>query len=710
MGEKSSTPPKKKNPVHDSGWRSNCESENPLICFGTHFNGVAPFESVQLEHYEPALTHFVDVAKDKIKYLHSVKNPNFENFVLPLSNAFKGIQFLYLNLRMRLSRFNEDEVKDLNKRSYEAFIFLINSVYFDQILYEKLKTVTDHSVGRALEADEIKLIQSELDDFEQNGVNLSDEVKTQIQKKQNEFNKTRLDFDSNKKKIEDQAFIEIDPEKDLEGCHPAIKSALETVDGKMGLLRPHISIYILAMKSCKNRELRKRIFLQERKKGTYKGELGNAENVKKIIQLKQEIANLKNYSTVSEEVLKDKMLPSSDLVLSFLDELKKVNDKQLIKDLDRLSEAAKTDGIFDFKPWDSNYYQEQIRQTEINLDTMIVREYFEFEKVILGVFAVYEKLYNVKIEKAESQELSGDDLWLFKVFDGSKNNKLIGLLFLDPYLREGKNSGAFASPFSNQTTVDSIDNVKQIFLLTNGKKPTPDQPSLMNLFEVQTLFHEIGHAFHNLFYTGKYPSLGGTDGTPRDFVEFPSQFMENFVFSDLFINNYALHYQTEEPLPNDLLEKILIDRSLFKAGGGAFNIHLSQMDIQIYDSPDFYKSDIKDFELDFVKNSPIEFWFGHSDDCLICSVSHIFSGGYSSNYYSYFWTEVLSSSVFMMIKENPKQKFPAYIQLLNQAEKHNTIELLQSLFNLDLKSNGFENLAKGYFDYLQAKDLTTQLL
>ncbi len=625
--------------------------ENPLLndLFTTPFESI-PFEEIKPAHFKPAIEKYI--AKTKREIDEIIVNPSMPDF----TNTIEALEFSGMELgRLSglLSNLNSAETNDeLQKVAEEVMPMLTelgNDIKLNKALFEKIKYVYEHTDKDQLTEEQKRLLDKTYKSFTRNGALLNEEGKKKLREIDQQLTRLKLDFSKNVL-AETNAFqLVIDKEEDLAGLPESlIKEAAQIVDGKQKwIFTLQAPSYIPFMKYAENRELRKKMALAFGSRAYKNNKFDNRENVLQIARLRKERARLLGYDTHADFVLEERMAKSPGKVMEFLDSLYKVAYPAAKQDVKRLENLAKKDGIDSLEKWDLSYYMEKLKQQELDLEEEQLRPYFELEKVKNGIFEIVNRLYGLSFEKETGVQKYHSEVEVYKVMD--EKGEFLALLYLDFFPRKGKRPGAWMTSYKSQWKKDGENSRPHISIVTNFSKPSKTLPALLNFQEVTTFFHEFGHALHGILADTHYPSLSGTN-VYWDFVELPSQIMENWAYEKEALELFAHHYKTGEVIPVEMIEKI--KKSMQFMEGYATNRQLSfgflDMDWHYHFEPDKVKN-VGEYEISSFEKTrllPV-----YPENNMSVAFSHIFPGGYSAGYYSYKWAEVLDADAFSLFQE-----------------------------------------------------------
>lgn len=622
---------------------------NPLLEPFDH----APFSKIKNEHFKPAFLQAIEDARKEIDDI--VENPDAPTF----QNTLEALDFSGQQLdRISSVFFNLNSAEtneDIQKIAQEVSPLLSefsNDITLNQGLFERIKAVYEQRDVLKLTPEQQTLLEKKYKSFSRNGANLNDSDKKRLREIDAELSKLKLKFGENVLAETNKYEMHLTHEDDLKGLPEGEKEAaaqLAESKGKDGwLITLDYPSYIPFMKYAENRELRKELSIAFGSKGFHGDELDNQENILNIVSLRHERANLLGYATHAHFVLEERMAETPEKVMDFLNELLEKAKPAAEREFGELETFAKElDQIDRLEKWDSAFYSEKLKQKLFNLDDEKLKPYFKLENVINGVFKVAEKLFGLTFNEVQTIEKYHPDVKTYEVYD-DKNN-FISLFYADFHPRPGKRGGAWMTSFKSQYMLNGKNNRPHISNVCNFTKPTKSKPSLLTFNEVTTLFHEFGHALHGMLANTTYPSLSGTS-VYWDFVELPSQIMENWCYEKEALELFAHHYETGELIPMELVEKIK-ESATFQEGMATLRqLSFGFLDMAWHSNNPSNIKDVKAYEAKAFENTDL--FPDTPQTCMSTSFSHIFQGGYSSGYYSYKWAEVLDADAFAHFKEN----------------------------------------------------------
>ncbi|GIL18467.1 MAG: peptidase M3 [Oligoflexia bacterium] len=633
-------------------------SENPFVSsynlnmYGTHDDAVF-FHRIQTRDYLPALDEGIRQARENIAAIK--KNPappNFENTIVALESASELQELVtgvYFNLfSAEASAEHQALAKDISPKN-AAFA---NEVNLDADLFARVKVVYDNMEKSNLNTEQKRLVDKYYKMFIRNGALLSSEKKDQLRKIDQELSLLSPKFSENVLNATNAFEMWITDEKDLAGLPDSAKEAAafeaERKEKKgQWLFTLQIPSYLPFMQYADSAELRKKMWIAYGSKA-YKDQYDNQEIIKKTVQLKQDRAKLLGFATHADYVLEERMAEKPATVWAFLEKLLGPSKKAAEKDLEELKEFKKSlSGSSDLNPWDVAYYSEKLKEKKFHFNEEELRPYFKLENVVQGAFEHARKLYGLTFKKMTDIPVYHPDVTAYEIREEG-TNKFMGLFYTDFFPRETKKGGAWMTTYRDQGLWMNEVRGPHVSIVCNFTKPTPTKPSLLTYDEVTTLFHEFGHALHGMLSQCTYRTLSGTN-VYWDFVELPSQIMENWVKEKEGLDLFAKHFETNEPIPADLVEKIK-KANQFQAGMASLRqLNFGLMDMTWHTADASTIQDVNAFELKATERTRLFPYIEGTNSS--CSFSHIFAGGYSAGYYSYKWAEVLDADAFEFFKE-----------------------------------------------------------
>lgn len=620
--------------------------------FDTLYN-TAPFSKINTEEYIPAFEEAIQKTKDEIDAI--VNNPEPASFVNTLeAMAFSGMPLdrlsnIFFNLH---SAETNDELEKIAQEVAPKLSALGNDITLNFDLFKRIQEVYEQQDNLSLTPEQHTLLEKSYKDFVRNGALLQDGDKEKLRQIDAELAVIKLKFGENVLAETNAYQLLIEEESDLsglpEGVIEAAKALAESQEKEGWLFTLDYPSYIPFMTYADNRSLRQELALAAGRKAFQNNEYNNESNVLKIAQLRFRRAQLLGYATHAHFVLEERMAQSPDKVKEFLQDLLEKAKPAAEREFQELTDfAKKTDGITQLQKWDAAYYAEKLKQERFNLDDEKLKPYFQLEKVLEGAYETARLLYGLHFKEITTIDKYHEEVQTFEVTNDA--GELVSIFYTDFFPRKGKRNGAWMTSFKPQYQYQGIQERPHVSIVCNFTRPTPSKPSLLTFQEVTTLFHEFGHALHGMLADTTYPSLSGTS-VYWDFVELPSQIMENWCYEKEALALFAKHYETGENIPMELVEKIKESASFQEGMATVRQISFGLLDMGWHGGdPNLIKS-LKAFETEQFASTQL--YPDVADNAMSPSFSHIFNGGYSSGYYSYKWAEVLDADAFDYFKEN----------------------------------------------------------
>lgn len=613
----------------------------------------APFSQIQNADYLPAFEDAIAATRAEIDAIvQNNEAPTFENTIAAL--AFSGMQLdrisnIFFNLQ---SAETNDEMDAIAREVAPKLAELGNDITLNLALFERIKEIYQQKDSLNLSEEEDNLLTKNYKDFVRNGALLSEEDKKTLREIDAELSVLKLQFgehvlaDSNAYQllITDEAELAGLPEGILE----AAKEMAKAEDKEGWLFTLDYPSYIPFVTYAENRERRKEISLAAGKKAFQDNANNNEEIVLKIVRLRFKRAQLLGYASHAHFVLEERMAQTPDQVNAFLKDLLAKGKPAAEREFDELTQFAKElDGIQQLEKWDGSYYSEKLKQQRFNLDDEKLKPYFKLENVLQGAFEIANKLYDLNFKEVQNIDKYHPDVQTFEV--SNEKDELVAIFYADFFPRKGKRNGAWMTSFKSQYKKDGHNERPHVSIVCNFTKPTASKPSLLTFNEVLTLFHEFGHALHGMLANTQYPTLSGTS-VFWDFVELPSQIMENWCYEEEALNLFAKHYETGETIPMEYVEKIKESAAFMEGMATVRQLSFGMLDMGWHGQDPNGITAVKPFEVEQFKSTVL--FPDVEDNAMSPSFSHIFNGGYSSGYYSYKWAEVLDADAFDYFKQN----------------------------------------------------------
>ncbi len=635
-------------------------ANNPLLKPSELKDQAIPFHLIKTEHYIPALNKAIELAKKECETIKAEKVPTFDNTIIAiehLTESVDRISSIYFNL---FSAEANAEHQALAKDISPVLSAFASDITLDAELFARVKMIYDSRTALGLTGEDLRVVEKKYLDFVRNGALLEPAKKVRLRELDQELSGLGPQFSENVLNATNAFELWVDNKEDLEGLpdHAVEAAAIAaqqkqkvagTTGGAKWLFTLHGPSLIPFLTYAKSRPLREKIWRASSSKA-FGGQFDNSTIVTKILNLKFERANLLGYKNYADYVLEERMAQSSQTVFTFLEKLLEPSKKAAVKDLKEVQDFRQsTDGASEIKPWDFAYYSEKLKEKKYSFNEEELRPYFKLENVIEGVFKHADKLFKLHFKPVAGVPTYHPDVKTFEVYEKANGgDNYMGLFYMDFFPRETKKGGAWMTNFREQGLWGTSISRPHVSIVCNFTKPTPTKPSLISYDEVLTLFHEFGHALHGLLSKCKYRSLAGTN-VYWDFVELPSQIMENWVKEKEGLDLFATHYETGDKIPAELVTKIKT-ASKFQVGWQSLRqLNFGLLDMNWYSTDPKLITNIDDFETKIsARTRLLDKEPGTNSSC---SFGHIFGGGYAAGYYSYKWAEVLDADAFEYFKE-----------------------------------------------------------
>ena len=630
------------------------EHQNPfLVPYNTPHDTV-PFDKIRLEDYEEAFMEGIRRDNEQIdKIINNPEKPTFDNTIVTSDEDKEGyydllgrVSAVFFNL---MSAETNDEMDALAQKLQPILTQHSNDVRLNPRLFERIRQV--HLHHRRLTDEEQRLLDDCYDGFVRSGALLDEQGKERLRKLTEEASMLSLQFSQNLLK-ENKAFtLHITDEQQLDGLPDTAREAAAQTAKEMGkegwVFTLDFPSYSPFMTYSTQRDLRKQMYMERNTVCTHNNSENNIDICKRLVNLRREIAQLLGFKTYADYVLKHRMASNVRNVYRLLDDLIDAYRPTAIKERDELIKMAHKD-VEKMMPWDSGFYSHKLQMKRYNLDAEMLRPYFELSKVIEGVFGLANKLYGITFRENKDIPVYHPDVKAYEVFDN--DGSYLAVFYADFHTRKGKQGGAWMTEYQGQWITRKGENVRpHVSVVMNLTKPTDDKPALLTLGEVETFLHEFGHSLHGMFANTRFESLSGTN-VWWDFVELPSQFMENYAVEKDFLSTFAFHYKTGEPMPDELIRRIKKSRNFMAASGCLRQVSFGLLDMAYYTQRKPFDDDILTFEKKAWKKAIIGTQL--PDTCMTVQFSHIMAGGYAAGYYSYKWAEVLDADAFAVFKKH----------------------------------------------------------
>ena len=630
----------------------SCNMENPLLTESKLPFGAPQFDKIKNEHYLPAFTQGIAEAKAEIDAIaDNPQKPTFENTIEAMeysgrtldrvSNIFYNLMEADVNEQMQ--QIAEEVAPMLN--DYSMYVSL------NEKLFARVKAVYEQKDSLGLAKDQMKLLENTYRSFTRNGANLQGEDREKYSRISEELSLTTLSFQKNLLSATNAYVMNVTDSTRLEGLPSYVLAAAAETAAEKGMEGWAFTLdypsYSPFMKYCNDRELRRQMYLAYGSRAVG-GEYSNNENVRKIIDLRIQSAQLLGYATYADYALETRMAKNPETVNKFLAELVNPSLPYARADVRMVEDFARKNGFDGDKlmGWDFSYWSEKLQKAEYDLSEEVLKPYFKLENCIDAVFDLAHRLYGINFKLREDIPGYHKDVKVYEVTEGDGSH--LALFYADFFPRPSKRGGAWMTEFRGQSIRDGVEERPFISIVTNFSKPTAGTPSLITHYEFTTFLHEFGHALHGMLAEGRYGSLTGTS-VARDFVELPSQIMENWGYEPEYLNTFARHYETGENIPAELIDKIVASKNFLSGYSQVRQLQFGLLDMAWHSLGKLPDIDPVEFEKKALK--PYEIMPAVAETAISPGFSHIFAGGYAAGYYSYKWAEVLEADAFSLFKE-----------------------------------------------------------
>lgn len=626
---------------------------NPLLHIPETPFQTPPFSQIKNEHFLPAIKQLIESAKAEIEAItEQSETATFSNTIETLERSGKLLDrasSVFFNLN---SAETNDEIQAIARDVSPLLSEFSNDILLNEVLFDRVKTAYDQTDQDQLNPEQRMLLNKSYKGFVRNGALLNDEQKAKLREIDVALSSLSLEFGEHVLAETNRYELILEDEGDLNGLpehakEMAAQIAQEKGYGGKWVITLDYPSYIPFMTYASNRELRKRLSRAFSSKGFKGDELDNQEIVKQIVNLKNERAQLLGYATHAHFILEERMAESPEKVMGFLDEIQQYGKPGAEKDVAEVAAyAKKLDGLTDLQRWDFGYYSEKLKKEKYTIDDELLKPYFKLENVVDGVFQTANKLFGLNFKENTEIDKYHPEVTVYEVTDA--DGKEVAIFYADFFPRAGKRAGAWMTSFGGQYQDEQGDHRPLISNVCNFTKPTATTPSLLTFNEVTTLFHEFGHGLHGMLANGTYESLSGTS-VYWDFVELPSQVLENWCYEKECLDLFAKHYETGEAIPEELIQKIKDSANFMEGYQTMRQLSFGKLDMAWHGQDNSGVKDVAAFEKAILdEHSVLPSLEGTN---MSCSFSHIFQGGYSAGYYSYKWAEVLDADAFAYFQE-----------------------------------------------------------
>lgn len=610
----------------------------------------APFSKIKTEHYKEAFEKAIEKAKAEIDAIaYSKSDPTFENTIVALDRSgaqLDRISSIFFNLN---SAETSPEIQAIAQEISPWLSAFKNDIILHQPLFERVKAIVDQKLD--LDSESQMLLEKQYKSFTRNGALLDSDKQKKLRSIDEQLSKLSLEFGQHVLADSNAYELLIENEEDLEGLPEGFiemaKAAADEKELNGWLITLSYPSYVPFMKFSKKRALREKLYRAFSARGFQDDENNNTKIIQSIVKLRYDRAQLLGYESHAHYILEERMAESPKKVFEFLEQLSIKAKPAAEREFKSLSEYAAKDGIDQLQKWDAAYYSEKLKKEKFELDDEVLKPYFELDRVIDGVFKVAQKLYGLEFKANNQVEVYHPEVKTFDVIDD--HGKEVALFYADFHPRAGKRDGAWMTSYKSQYKTESENIRPHVSIVCNFTKPTASKPSLLTFNEVTTLFHEFGHALHGMLANTQYKSLSGTS-VSWDFVELPSQILENWCYEKEALELFAKHYQSDELIPLTLVKKIKEASNFMEGLATMRQLSFGLLDMKWHSTnPNELPKSIEEVEASVFELTDLYPQVDKS--CMSTAFSHIFQGGYSAGYYSYKWAEVLDADAFAFFKE-----------------------------------------------------------
>ena len=631
------------------------ETQNPFFENIHTPHDTVPFDRIAVEHYAPAIRRGIECQNEEIDTIvNNLESANFHNTILALEKSGQLLHRVEVVFDNLLNAETNDAMQELAKELMPLLSEHANNITLNERLFERVKTAYEHRNNEPLTAEQRKLTEDTYEGFVRSGANLQGADKEKYRELSRQLSLLTLQFSENNLKETNDYQLVLTDEAQLKGLpQSAIDAAAETAREKQQegwVFTLHTPSYVPFLTYAADRDLRKEIYMAYNTKCTHANACNNLDIVKQLVNTRLALAQLLGYKDYATYKLERRMAQNSANVYHLLDQLLEAYKPTAQKEYAEVQALAREEQGADFTlmPWDWGYYSQKLKDRKFNLNDEMLRPYFELENVKKGVFGLATRLYGITFQKNPDIPVYHKDVEAFDVFD--KDGSFLAVLYTDFHPREGKRSGAWMTSYKEQWIDEKTgeNSRPHVSLVMNFTKPTQDKPALLTFGEVETFLHEFGHSLHGMFANTTYASLSGTN-VYWDFVELPSQFMENFAVEKEFLHTFARHYQTGELIPDELVQRIVDSRNFNAAYACLRQVSFGLLDMAWYTRTTPFEGDVMAYEKQAWARAQI--LPSVEGTCMSTQFSHIFAGGYSAGYYSYKWAEVLDADAFSLFKK-----------------------------------------------------------
>ena len=622
---------------------------NPLLQKFRSKHTTVPFSKIKNEHFKPAFKEGIKRAKAEIDTItNNTEVPTFKNTIEALD--FSGytldrLSSVFFNLN---SAETNDEIQKIAQEVSPWLSEFSNDIRLNKKLFQRVKSLYENRKNLELTIEQNTLLDKKYKSFSRNGANLNDTDKAKLREIDKKLSKISLQFGENVLAETNAYELHILNEDEIKGLPQGAKEAAQLLakEKEGWIFTLDYPSYVPFMTYVNNRELRKKLASAFGSRAFKQNKNDNQQIVLDIVKLRHKRANLLGYKTHAHYVLEERMAETPDKVLSFSNDLLVKAKPAAEREFNQLKLYAQKDGIEQLQKWDGAYYSEKLKKDLFDLDQEALKPYFRLENVINGVFEVANKLFDLQFNEVDDIDKYHREVKAYEVTN-SKGD-FIAIFYADFFPRKGKRNGAWMTSYKSQWIKDDENSRPHVSIVCNFTKPTETKPSLLTFNEVTTLFHEFGHALHGMLANTTYPSLSGTS-VYWDFVELPSQILENWCYEKEALDLFARHYESNEPIPQEMVQKIKDSSNFLEGIQTLRQLSFGMLDMSWHGKDPTFIDNVKDFEASVFADTRL--YPDVAENCMSTSFSHIFQGGYSSGYYSYKWAEVLDADAFELFKE-----------------------------------------------------------
>ena len=627
--------------------------QNPFLTEHQTPHGTLPFHLIETEHFEPAIEEGMDRHNREIEaIINDPAEPSFDNTIVALEKSGALLNLVTTVFGNLLSAETCDELQAIAERMMPKLSEHSNNITLNEALFARIKQVYDRADLEAMDTEDRMLLQTTYDGFIRSGANLNPEQKERFRQLSSELSVLTLRFSQNNLKETNSYELPLQPDQLAGLPESALNAYAETAKekGQEGyIVTLQAPSFVPFMKYSQCRELRQQLYMAYNTQCTHDNEYNNLEIVKKLVNLRLERAQLLGFSTAADYVLTRRMAENSGNVYQLLNQLLEAYAPTAHREVEEVTALAKELEGEDFTlmPWDWAYYSEKLKEKKFNWNEEALRPYFELNRVIDGVFGLATRLYGITFRENKDIPVYHADVKAYEVFD--RDGSFLAVLYTDFHPRASKRSGAWMTSYKEQWKDENGNSRPHVSVTMNFTKPSADKPALLTFSEVNTFLHEFGHALHGMFANTTYQSLSGTN-VYWDFVELPSQIMENFAIEKDFLNTFAKHYETGENIPEEMIQRI-VDASNFNVAYACLRqLSFGLLDMAWYTRTEPFDGDVRSYEKAAWEKTQV--LPDIAETCMTVQFSHIMAGGYSAGYYSYKWAEVLDADAFSLFQKN----------------------------------------------------------